>query len=413
MTNRLKAFTISGIALVAAWPLVAQQGGGSAPIARYDIRAGTVSGAGGMGQGISMGMMMGGGARNTVQRELYLRLGSSQPAAGGAPKADHFMPPMANLGKSVPLVTPKLERGPIDEMPGEKPKGRMLIFWGCGEHAPKGQPVVIDFSKLAAGQIPPGLWSTTIIRDWGPSLQNSKTFGRWPNEEASGANRNIRPNASLIGAHRIAGNYSPEINFTLARDFMPALNVTTGTTPGGGSLLRWNAVANASGYFATLFGGSEGARGQGGDMVMWSSSASRQFGGGLEDWLTTGQVAGLVRDKVVMPSTTTTCIVPSEVRNATEFRMGRLIAYGPEENFAFPARPADPRVAWKPVWTARVRHRSLTSWMDIPGMPSGGFGMDDADEQPDRPRSPDKPKCKPRGGLGGLMGGMLGGGSGC
>ena len=35
----------------------------------------------------------------------------------------------------------------------EKPKGRMLIYWGCGEHVGAGQPTVIDFSKLAAGQV--------------------------------------------------------------------------------------------------------------------------------------------------------------------------------------------------------------------------------------------------------------------
>jgi hypothetical protein len=98
--------------------------------------------------------------------------------------------------------------------------------------------------------------------------------------------------------------------------------------------------------------------------------------------------------------------------------MGRLIAYGPEEDFAYPPRPANPKLVWKLDWTARVRHRSTTSWMDIPGMPSGGFGNNDDGDRPSQPqnRPQNPPKCKPRGGLGGLggiMGGVLGGGSGC
>ncbi len=421
--NKFRAVSLTlGIVLAMAstWRSAAQQSASHGAVARYDMRAGTVSGAGAMGRGgMGMAAMMGGGGGNSVQHELYLRLGSAQPAAGGAPRADHFMPPAARLGKSVPLLTPQSERAPVDQMPSdgrqEKPKGRMLIFWGCGEHAAKGQPIIIDFAKMAAGQMPAGMWSTTVVRDWGPSLQNSKIFGRWPNEDMQGGNRNIRADASLIGAHRIAGNYSPDINFTLAKDFMAALSVSTGSTPGGGSLLRWNAVPDATGYFASLFGGKSGPGGMG-DMVMWSSAMSRQFGGGLDDWLAPGQVSGLVRDRVVMPSSQTTCIVPAEVRAATEFRMGKLIAYGPDENFAFPARPADPKKAWAPQWTARIRHRSMTSWMDIPGMPSGGFGSDDdSDSTQPNPQSP-KPKCKPRGGfggLGGMIGGALGGGGGC
>ena len=418
MQSRHKPVMILGaiaVSALASLPLVAQQKPASGPIARYDMRAGTISGMGAMGGGMSggMSMMFGGGGGNNLQHELYLRLGSAQPPAKGAPKADHFMPPAARLGKSVPLLTPQVEKTQIDEIPGEKPKGRMLIFWGCGEHAPKGQPVIIDFAKLAAGQVPPGMWSSTVLRDWGPTLANSKTFGRWPNEDAMSANRNIKPDSSLLGAHRIAGNYSPEIAFTLSKDFMAALRVSTSTLPSTATLMRWNAVPDATGYFATLFGGKQGPGGQMGDMVMWSSSASRQFGGGLSDWLSPGQVSPLVANKTVMAPSTTSCTIPAEVKQAApDFRMGMLTAFGPEENFAYPPRPADPKVAWNLQWTARIRHRSLTSWMDIPGMPSGGMsGMDSEDPRGNNNQPPRN--CRPRGGLGGMIGGVLTGGSGC
>ncbi len=392
----------AGAAAMAALPLLAQQKPASGPIARYDMRAGTISGVGAMGRGggAMMGMMFGGGG-NSLQHELLLRLGSSR-APGGTAKADHFMPPAAKLGKSVALVTPVQEREPYDQIPGEQPRGRLLIYWGCGEHAAKGQPIVIDFSRLGGRQAP-SLWSSTIIRDIGPTIANSRTFGRWPAEDGKYA----KPDSSLIGAHRVAGNYSPEISFTLAKDFMAALNARNSAMASGAIQLSWGAVADATGYFATLFGGKQGPGGQMGDMVMWSSSATRQFGGGLSDWLTPSQVAALVRDRTVMSPATTSCVVPAEVkRDAPDFRFGSLTAYGPEEDFAFPPRPASPQVAWNLEWTARIRHKSSTSWMDMPGMPSGAMGQGQGqDTQQPPPRS----DCtRPRGGLGGL-GGILGG----
>ena len=397
---------LAGTAAVAVTlPLLAQPRAASGPAVRYDMRAGTVSGMGAMGRMNPMAMMMGGGRGNNVQRELLLRLGSPTAPVGGAAKADHFMPPSARLGRSVALVTPREERMP-EEMP-EKPRGRLLLYWGCGERAPAGQPVIIDFARMAAGQMPPGLWSTTIIRDWGPTLTNSRTFGRWPAEDGKYA----KPETSLPGAHRVAGNYSPEIAFTLAKDFMAPLSVRATANPSGSTLVNWSGIPDATGYLATLFGGKQGPGGQMGDMVMWSSSASRQFGGGLTDWLTPGQVSGLVRDRTVLPPTATTCTIPLEVRrDAPDFRMGMLTAYGPMEEFSFPPRPANPRAAWNPQWTARMRHRSTTSWMDIPGM---DMGMQDDDERSPARGQQQQQQCRPKRGLGGLLGGALGGGNGC
>lgn len=399
----------AGTAVLAAIPLFAQQRATSGPIARYDMRAGTVNGMG-AGAGMNpMAMMMGGGRGNQVQHELLLRLGSSNAANPGAPKADHFMPPNANLGKSVALVTPREERVPTEMPNGERPKGRMLIYWGCGEHAPAGQPVIIDFAKLAAGQMPPGMWTSTIIRDWGPTLQNSRTFGRWPAEDGKYA----RPNTALPGAHRVAGNYSPEMAFTLTKDFMAALAMRNTAQPSGATLLNWAAVPDATGYLATVFGGKQGPRGDMGDMVMWSSSFTRQFGGGLTDWLTPGQVAGLVRDRTVLAPTTTSCLVPAEVkRDAPDFRMGTLTAFGPMEEFSYPPRPANPRAAWNLEWTARIRHKSSTSWMEMQGMTMGQGGeMEGSEDYSSRTRP--QPQCKPRRGLGGLLGGAMGAGNGC
>jgi len=384
------------LAVAVAYPLLGQSKAASGPVARYDMRAGTVSGMAGMGGGGMMGAMFGGGGGKT-QHELYLRLGSANAPAGGGPKADHFMPPSAKLGKSVALVTPKQEK--TEDVLPQKPKGRMLIFWGCGEHSPKGQPVVIDFAKVAAGQVPPGLWTTSIPRDYGPTLTNSRTFGRWPADDG----KFVKAESSLPGPHRVAGNYSPEIAFTLTKDFMAPLSVRTTANPSGSTLASWGAIPMATGYLAGVFGGKQGPDGDMGDMVMWTSSSSRQFGGGLADWLSPSVVSNLIGQRVVMPPSQTSCTIPIEVNQATpDFRVGTLTAFGPEENFSYPPRPA--AGPWKLEWTARIRHRSVTSWMQMQGMSMGqAEGSTDQGGQ----------KCKRKGGFGGMLGGVLTGGSGC
>lgn len=379
----------------------------SAPIARYEMRAGTISGMAGMqggGIGSALGMALGGGG-NSAQHELWLELGSTRAPADGKPKADHFMPPVAKLGKSVPLKTPERvtgTEGVPEERNFQRPKGRMLIFWGCGEHAPKGQPVVIDFSKLAAGQIPPGLFTSNIPLDRTVSPASSRTYGRWPADDGKSA----RPDSSLIGPHRVAGNYSPDIAFTLSKDFMGALRASGAAQPSGATLLRWNLLPEATGYHASIIGGKQGGGSQPVDIVWWSSSATREFGGGLSDWLSPATVSRLVANRTVMTPQTSTCMVPAEVKQAApDFMFASLHAYGPEEDFAYPPRPADRKIAWKPEWTARIRHRSMTGFLvGMPGME--GAARSDAGEQA-------PPQCTPKkkkglGGLGGIIGGALG-----
>lgn len=405
-----------GCAALGAGVLLAQAGA-AGPVARYEMRAETTSGLGaGMmggagggngrpGMGSAMSMAFGGGGQQ-AHRSLTLELGSTLAAPGGQPHADHFMPAGAKLGQSVPLKTPEVrathevERDPQKDF--QRPKARMLIFWGCGDHVGPGQPVVIDFSKIAAGQVPPDLFSRSVPLDRTVSPASSRTYGHWPNDDG----KSVRNDSSLIGAHRVAGNYSPEIAFNLSHDFMGGLRATTAPQGSGSTLLGWNALPDATGYYAFLFGAKGAGRGEPTDMVWWSSSSTREFGGGLTDWLAPATVSRLVAAGTVMAPQRTTCAIPAEVKQAAgEFMMTSLYAYGPEESFAFPPRPANPRLAWHPQWTARIRHRSVTSV--IAGLP----GSDGTEE-----RSEEAPKCKRKRGLGGALGSVLSGavpGNGC
>jgi hypothetical protein len=363
------------------------------PKARYQMDVSTTSGflAGGANP---MKMMFGGRGGSSVAHSLVLRLGSTLPPAG-APSADHFMPAGMGLGLSVPLVTPTpgTAKPGTPDAPGEmtRPKGRLLIFWGCGAHVGPGQPVVFDFARPGQGQAPTGLYSTAVPADPGPSFATSRTYGDWPNSKAG---KGLKPTSSLLGDHRVAGNYSPEMKFALDQDFMPALNARAQEQGDESQLLSWNAIPVATGYYAMLFGAKD-AGNNSADMVMWSSSGSREIGGGLTDWLPPSLVASLIGRKVVMPPSQTSCQIPAEVKKAAPgFMLTQLFAYGPERNFAYPPRPASPKVAWKPDWTARVRYRSSTSLMlGMPGMEDGGSGGD----EPAKPK-----KCKPRITLGGI-----------
>lgn len=85
-----------------------------------------------------------------------------------------------------------------------------------------------------------------------------------------------------------------------------------------------------------------------------------------------------------MPSAQTSCAIPAEVKAAGGPMMtGFPYAYGPEANFAFPEHLGDPKIAWRPKWTAKVRYRLQGNFMI--GMPDMSDAMrgQTADEDED------------------------------
>ena len=392
---------LAGISLGACVAVLAAAPGwtqaSSATVARYTIDAGTTSGMAAMGAGGGgvLGALGGGG--NQVAHELHLRLGSSRGPTGEA-RGDHFMPSGARLGQSVPLETPRTAAAPQGtpgEMPqAQMPQGRLLLFWGCGERAGPGQPVVIDFSRLSRGEVPPGLYAdySSLPEAWSVNSGNSRTYGEWPNSRDS---KRVEANSSLLGAHRIASTYAPEIAFNLADDFMPALRPATRDMASGAVSLSWNALEKATGYYAWVI--ATNPEGNSRDMVWWTSSSRQAFGGPMSDWISPAAARQLVADGTVMPPSQTTCAIPAEVKAAGgPIMMTQLFAYGPQADFSYPARPARASASWSPEWIARVRFRANSMVMHgMPGM--GGF---DASEAQGESEEPALPRC--RGGLRGI-----------
>lgn len=403
MGNGLRVGMLAATALagaLVAGPAFTQAGG---PVARYTMDVGTLSGMGAMGSGGSglgaaMAMLRGGG--NARSHELVLRLGSTRAPAGAA-KAEHVLPSGAKFGPVLPLWTPPPGK-PVPQPTGpvQMPKGRMLLFWGCGERAPAGQPLVLDFSKMARGQVPPGLYAQalTLAEEWRITQAGSKTYGEWPNPDDP---KRAPANASLLGAHKVTGNYTPDIAFTLDQDFMAPIALANRALPSGAVALSWKAVPAATGYYAWAFSAKAGRSGEVSDMVWWTSSATQAFGGPMWDWISPAGVQKLIGARTVMPPAQTICTVPAEVKQAGgDMTMASLYAYGPERNFAFPPRPANAKTPWKPEWIARARFRSMT--MTMVGMDMAAMGgMDEGESDGDAaPQQPAKPKCK--GGLAGI-----------
>ena len=393
------------------------------PIATYWMSAATQSGFGmpGMGGGGGgsrpsasqiMAMMQGGGA---AQHTLSLQLGSSQKAAG--PQAEHLPPEGLGAGGSLPLLTPQSTPPPEDDTPRipreyQKPKGRMLIFWGCGEHAKAGQPVVIDFAQMQAGKMPAGM--EALGRGLGaramqpPSASRNATFGEWPNERTR---TTVPSEGSLVGDHLVRGNYSPEIKFTLTPplDFLGALNLTTNAkTPAGAAQLGWGAVRGAQAYLASAVGGSNG----GDTVVMWTSSETQAAAFAMPDYIGPADLERLVVSHALMSPQTTACTVPKEVVDAAPQALVQLVAYGREANFVYPPRPSDPKVAWNQQWQVKVRYRSATGGLLGMTMPTMGGGRGSPGTAPGgAPSGQDQPPPDPAAarrrailnGLGGLI----------
>lgn len=403
ITQTLRAALMgSAVLLVAAGPAPAPKQTVTGPVAVYWLSASTATGPmAGMSMGgpggaparPSFGKMMRGGfgGGGGPVKTLKLQLGSSRKAP--APAADHFWSPAMDMGTSVPLLSPR----PADPQPRgyegrsdgqyEQPKGKLLIYWGCGAKAGPGQPVVIDFAKAA--QNPQALAGMMTGLDITPMKEPSPdrfvTYGEWPNS------RNADPvpgGASLVGEHLVKGSYSPDIKLTLnsAQDFLEPIRLRQAPEAGGSVGLSWPAIARSRGYHITVIGAQESRRGADPVMVMWTSSAAQVGAFATPDYISDEDLARLVARKALLPGSATACTVPTEVIKATPSGLLSMTAWGGEADFAWPARPADPKVAWNIQWTAKVRYRSTVG--TILGMDESDFGGEDQAEESPR----DKPK---------------------
>jgi hypothetical protein len=310
------------------------------------------------GQMSGMASLFGGKSAFGPRRELLLQLESPQ-VAEGKPQASHVVPPVQNMGEALPLETPQREKREYEpterERPEkfEKPKARMLIYWGCGETVGKGQPRIIDTAKMSPADFGRSFAGRTPTRQVPPAARKGWTYGEWPNSEDR---TDVPKDSSLVGNHLVKGNYLPDIPFVLdkKRDFMEPVEFNSiQSTATGANKVEWRPIPTAIGYFAAAVGHDQ----QSGDSIFWSASEVPEIGFALQDYLTPADVSRFIKEKVVMPASRTSCTVPPIFKDA-QGAMLQFIAYGEELNLVYPPKPKNPKQPWDPKWSVKVRLKS-------------------------------------------------------
>jgi hypothetical protein len=249
----------------------------------------------------------------------------------------------------------------------EKPKARMLIYWGCGETVGKGQPRVIDTARMSPADFGKAFAGRTPTRQTPPTAHKGWTYGEWPNSEDR---TDVPRESSLVGSNLVKGNYLPDISFVLdkKRDFMEPVEFSpVQATPSGAMKVAWQQIPTAIGYFAAAMGHDQ----QSGDSIFWSASEVPEIGFALQDYLTPADVKRFIKEKVVMDATRTTCSVPPVFKDA-QGAMLQFIAYGEELNLIHPPKPKDPRQPWDPKWSVKVRLKSTGMTALMAGDAEGG-----------------------------------------
>jgi hypothetical protein len=314
--------------------------------------------------------------------------GSLQEATHGVP-AGFMSPPLKLVSPQAPPQQPVPDNEPDDkviEPQVEKPKGKLLMYWGCGAQVRAGQPRVLDFATLA----PADLQRFFVTRGaTGRGAHSTPGRPLWPNPADA---RMVPAPGSLAGEHQFVGSGIENFRFQIpaAQDLMPALEMKQQEV-GGSTQLGWNPVPAARAYFAAAMGAAGRE-----EMVIWTSSELPETGFGLFDYQGNGAIDGWLREKVLLAPATTSCAIPAGIFGGGG-AMLRLIAFGSELNLAHPPRPSDPKVRWQPDWAVKVRVKSVAQGMlgmpmaGLPSGPGGRGGQEGQDASADAPPEEKRP----------------------
>ena len=285
-------------------------------------------------------------ARHPGLAGRYLDVALYNPARPGVP-AQQAIPKGLRLGKQLKLLPPE-RKGQADDAGGDATSMafsdggtyRVRYYWGCGEHAGKGQPV--EYSVTVRNGKPVQKGRAMKPRFTPDHIDVDRGYVLWPNQ----ANRDaVSSRASLVGGHHVTGEKLPDaMQFELAaaQDFMAELEPTTTGNTTDGLTLKWNGVDGAQAYFA------HATVADGDTVVMWSSSEDGYAGHEMLDYLPASKVGQWTTKRTLMGAGARECQVPVEVFAAGGTPMLQMAAHGSERTISGNG------------WSARVRNKSTS-----------------------------------------------------
>jgi len=336
-------------------------------------------------QGMIVGKMAGAGPKKSILLQL-----NSPGALPSDPEETHDIPPGLNMGKTLPLLIfeglKPARGGEEPERKVEKPKARLLFYWGCGETVRPGQPRVLDTEKMSMPEFGKAMSGRTGSGQAPPSQRAGWAYADWPNRKD---HQDIPKSSSLAGDHFVHGNYAPDIKFAVGErhDFMAPVEFTFVTGGLTDSIrFQWKKIPTAIGYFAMAIGHND----KSGETIIWSSSDAQDPGYGLMNYLSPADVNRFIRDKVVMGPEVTSCSVPGGIFKDAKGAMLQFIGYGDELNLSYPPKPKDSAKPHEYIWALKLRNKS--TGMHPIGMDEGKAGRrtQESSQKPDEQSAKEK-----------------------
>ncbi len=364
----------SALAVALSAPLVlhAAPPVAAAPLNQVWIDLATFSGMGMPGTGAAGGNPMQMLGRMLDGSRAGNRFGNTQSGSAGQwmdvtvftrrnpalDSATHVIPAALKLGESLRLQAPRVravaehDTDAVVEADYERPRGKLLLYWGCGEQVRAAQPRVLDMATADPRDVAAFF---VVRRATQRGAHSAAGRPQWPNP----ADERLLPEgASVVGAHAFSGEGIVEsLRFSIPReyDLLPPIAFKQAQR-NGATLLSWQAMPQARAFFIGVMGARADSNGAA-EMVLWTSSERPETGFGLVDYQPNRAIDGWLKDKVLLGPATRECAIPKGVFG--DGAMLRMIAYGNELNLAHPPRPVDAKTAWQPEWTAKLRIKSV------------------------------------------------------
>lgn len=207
------------------------------------------------------------------------------------------------------------------------------VYWGSSDNVQPGQPKIFTFSTLTTAQ---KMEMGKNMRAVNPNAMGGNYFykdgwttGYWPTQVQPG---DISDSASMVGTFTLNTSYTGNVSIDDPSnvDFLAPIEMTSpdlSQKPNMANALpfQWNAIPNALGEFATMFG-MEGKN----TMILWSSSQvyMEQVMADM-GYLQMSEVNDMVQKTVFMPGSTTSATVPAGIFQNCDFAMFNIVGYGP------------------------------------------------------------------------------------